>query len=151
MPSQVTKLNTDKSVEGGDDEKQQNSRSHSHAHSDQSDEVIDVDDEFDARNYRTVVLAERVNEQLEDESTAKERDDGSDVEIIEELTEGPTPGLEILSERRPEKVSSSREGDRKHRKTERQSRKSPHRSVYIFMNLMILIVMFVNTGAVEPA
>ena len=127
LPSQVSEVNTDKHSEGGDYEKQQNS------HSDHSEEVIDVDDEFDARNYRTVVLAERVTEQLEEESAVKERDDGSDVEIIEELTEGPTPGLEIISERRQEKTSSTREGDRRHRKADRQSRKSPHRSVLSYI------------------
>lgn len=124
LPSQVSETSVDKGSDGEAFSKQMD------YHSDHSEEVIDVDDEFDARNYRTVVLTDRVNEQLEEEQAAKDEDDddGSDVEIIEELTEGPNPGIvEILSEVRQEKSLGSRESDRKHRKAERQSKKSPHR------------------------
>ena len=128
MPSQVSRPSSEKVQKGG------SPRRHRDYYSDHSEEVIDVDDEFDARNYRTVVLSDRANEQIdvEEETALREKDDGSDVEIIEELTEGPPVSLDSARQRKVEKSSSGRDGDRKRKRTEKPSRKSPHRSVFLF-------------------
>ena len=97
--------------------------------SDNSD-IIDVDDEFDARNYRTVVLAEQEQERnrLRQERSERIRDkerekepvttmSTSDIEIIEDLSRGPISKPSVKNQR------PNREEERKKKKE--KSRKSP--------------------------